>query len=135
MTLNNQKGFTLVQAIFILVVLALLGTYMVRLSTVQQATSTQALLQARAYQAARAGIEWGIARVVGGSASGGTFAIADTGCDVAVTITPAAGNPYHEGTADDINIYHIKAEAASTGITLSSIDYVSRTLEVTVHGN
>ena len=61
MNINNQNGFTIVQAIFILVVLALLGTYMVRLSTVQQSTTTQALLQARAYQAARAGLEWGIA--------------------------------------------------------------------------
>lgn len=133
MTLNNQNGFTIVQAIFILVVLALLGSYMVRLSTVQQATTTQALLQARAYQAARAGIEWGIARVVGGSASGGTFAVAQTGCNVRVTITPAAGNPYHEGTADDINIYHVTAEATSSGLALSSPDYVSRTLKVTIH--
>ena len=51
MNINNQNGFTIVQAIFILVVLALLGTYMVKLSAVQHSTTTQALLQARAYQA------------------------------------------------------------------------------------
>jgi MSHA biogenesis protein MshP len=130
MKLNNQNGFTLVQAIFILVVLALLGTYMVRLSTVQQSTSTQALLQSRAYQAARAGLEWGIVRVVGGNIAADSFTVADTGCDVAVTIT---ASEYREGTSDIKHIYHIESIATSTGLTFSSLDYVSRTLKVTIH--
>ena len=130
---SNQSGFTIVQAIFILVVLAMLGTYMVSLSTVGQATSTQALLQARAYQAARAGLEWGIARVVNGNTSGDDFPVDGTGCEVTVTINPDSNNPYHEGTADDIKIYNIISEAKSQGLTLSSPDCVSRTLEVTIH--
>ena len=134
MQLNNQNGFTLVQAIFILVVLALLGTYMVSLSTVGQATSTQAVMQARAYQAARAGLEWGIARVVGGNTNGDTFSVDGTGCEITVTINPDSNNPYHEGT-DNINIYNIISEAKSQGLTLSSPDYVSRKLEVTIHGH
>ena len=101
MNINNQNGFTLVQAIFILVVLALLGTYMVSLSTVQQSTTTQAVLQARAYQAARAGLEWGIV-----SKASDTFTVPDTGCVVSVTITPDGGNPYNEGDAVPHNIYN-----------------------------
>ncbi len=59
MRVNNQKGFTLVQAVFILVVLSLIGVAMVRLSGVQSSTSVLALQGARAYQAARSGLEWG----------------------------------------------------------------------------
>lgn len=125
----NQQGFTIVQAVFVLVVLGMLGAYMVTMSTVQQATSTQALLQTRAYQAAHAGIEWGIVKALGGE-GGDSFAVAGTGCDVVVTISADPGNPYREGP-DDINIYHI--EASATYAAPGSPDYVSRTLEVTIH--
>ena len=55
-----QRGFALMTAIFLLVVLAGLGAVMVTLSTVQQTTSAQDLQGSRAYQAARSGIEWGV---------------------------------------------------------------------------
>jgi MSHA biogenesis protein MshP len=61
--MDNQAGFTLVQAIFILVVLGLLGVVMLRLAGTQNTTSIFALQGARAYQAARSGLEWGAARV------------------------------------------------------------------------
>ncbi|NMM37560.1 MAG: hypothetical protein HHJ09_08600 [Glaciimonas sp.] len=60
---SPQRGFALVSAIFLLVVLAALGAFMVTLSTVQNVTSTQDLQGSRAYQAARAGIEWGAYQV------------------------------------------------------------------------
>ena len=59
----SQRGFALVSAIFLLVVLAALGGFMVNFSSVQHATSTQDLLGSRAYQAARTGIEWGVFQV------------------------------------------------------------------------
>nr|WP_264186883.1 pilus assembly protein MshP [Stutzerimonas stutzeri] len=40
-----------------------------RISTTQTATSSLALQQARAYQAARAGLEWGIATALSGACS------------------------------------------------------------------
>ena len=49
--MRKQKGFSIVMAIFILVVLGLLGSYMVRLSGVQQATSSYALQGAKAFAA------------------------------------------------------------------------------------
>jgi len=143
MTINNQKGFSLVQAIFILVVLALLGTYMVRLSTVGQATSTQALLQARVYQAARAGLEWGIAPIANAgdylsaksactnSTSAPSFAV--DGYTVKVTCNPSTSEPYNEG-GDDVGIYNLTSTASyPEADALSNPDYVSRTLEVTIH--
>ncbi|MEO6975338.1 MAG: pilus assembly PilX N-terminal domain-containing protein [Gallionella sp.] len=54
-----QRGFSLISAIFLLVVIAALGTFAVTLSTNQQQSAALDVLGARAYQAARAGIDWG----------------------------------------------------------------------------
>jgi Tfp pilus assembly protein PilX len=59
----GSRGFAIVSAIFILVVLAALGAFIVNVSTNQQIGSTLDLQGVRAYQAARAGIEWGIYQV------------------------------------------------------------------------
>lgn len=53
------RGFSIVAAIFLLVVLAVLGTAIVIVSTTQQIGSALDVQGARVYQAARAGIEWG----------------------------------------------------------------------------
>jgi MSHA biogenesis protein MshP len=57
---TRQSGVGLVTAIFLLVVLAGLGAASVTLFTAQQESSNLDLEGARAYQAARAGIEWGL---------------------------------------------------------------------------
>ena len=53
-----QRGFSLVSAIFLLVVLAALGAAMVNFSTTQNQTQAMDVMGSRAYQAADAGIEW-----------------------------------------------------------------------------
>jgi len=58
--LARSAGVGLVTAIFLLVVLAGLGVAMVSLYTTQQASSSLDIEGARAYQAARAGIEFGL---------------------------------------------------------------------------
>ena len=57
---RRQAGVGLVTAIFLLVVLAGLGVAMVGLFNAQQTSSNLDLQGARAYQAARAGLEWGL---------------------------------------------------------------------------
>jgi MSHA biogenesis protein MshP len=57
------RGFALVSAIFILVVLAALGAFILNISTNQQIGSALDVQGVRAYQAARAGIEWGLFQV------------------------------------------------------------------------
>jgi MSHA biogenesis protein MshP len=53
-----QSGFSLISAIFLLVVIAALGTFAVTLSTSQNQSQTLDVLGARGYQAALAGVEW-----------------------------------------------------------------------------
>lgn len=74
------RGFSLISAIFLLVVIAALGTFAVTLSTTQQQSAALDVLGSRAYQAARAGIEWGAYQ-----------ALANTSCSNTTTL-PALPN-------------------------------------------
>lgn len=58
--MRSARGFSLPTAIFLLVILALLGAFMVSLSTTQNITSAQDVQGSRAYRAARSGIEWAL---------------------------------------------------------------------------
>lgn len=53
-----MRGFAIVTAIFILVVLAVLGAFIVHIAANQQIGGALDVQGVRAYQAARAGIEW-----------------------------------------------------------------------------
>lgn len=59
-TLRRSAGVALVTAIFLLVVLSGLAVAVVSLTTSQQSAAAQDEQSARAYQAARAGIEWAL---------------------------------------------------------------------------
>lgn len=67
--LQKQRGFAAVAAIFLIVILAALGAFMVTFSNTQQLTSAQDLQGSRAYWAARAGLEWGVGSVVASTAT------------------------------------------------------------------
>jgi MSHA biogenesis protein MshP len=58
-----QRGFAAVAAIFLVVVLAALGSFMLTFSNTQQITSAQDLQGSRAYWAARAGLEWALVAI------------------------------------------------------------------------
>ena len=58
------RGFTIVTAVFLLVVLSLLGVFIVSVTGLQQSSQQLDVLGVRAYQAARAGIEWGAWQVL-----------------------------------------------------------------------
>jgi MSHA biogenesis protein MshP len=56
-TLNEQKGSALVIAIFIIVVMALLGSALVRIISSNAETIAYEVIGARSYQAAKAGVQ------------------------------------------------------------------------------
>jgi MSHA biogenesis protein MshP len=59
-----QRGFSIATAIFLVVVLALLGAFIVSITSIQQSSQQIDLQGVRAYQAARAGIEWAAFQVL-----------------------------------------------------------------------
>lgn len=59
-----QAGFSVVAAIFLLVVLAVLAVIIASVTGIQQASSQLDVLGVRAYHAARTGMEWGAYQVL-----------------------------------------------------------------------
>jgi MSHA biogenesis protein MshP len=91
----EEAGFSMISAIFLLVVLAGLGVAMMTISTVQHHDTALDVQGVRAYQAARAGAEWGVYRYLNNPAScSGTNSFTPPGESftafvVSVTCTPA----------------------------------------------
>lgn len=137
--MKRQQGVGLVMAIFILVVLSLLGGYMVKLAGVQHLTTASVIQGARAYQAARAGVEWGINQVVNGSCAASTT-ISPLGGFTGFSIIVNCSNQttvYNEGDTDgngldddDFYVYLITSTASYGSFSDSS--YIYRQLKVTV---
>lgn len=90
---RRPRGFGIITAVFLLVVLAGLGAAMVNLSSTQHTSSALDVQGARAYQAARAGIEWGLYRklVDNSCAAVSSFAVPATGFTVTVRCTLTTG--------------------------------------------
>lgn len=57
---RRSRGFLIIAGVFLLVILAGLVAYLTTVSSASQAASAADLNSARAYQAARAGTEWGV---------------------------------------------------------------------------
>ena len=126
---NRQRGFTLVVALFVLLGLAVLGSYLLSMMTVQSRNSLLALKGSRGYHAAQSGIEWGIGRAAAGQCAASTgFAVPGTGFTVTVSCQEQG---FTEGT-NSYSVYRLAALAES-GI-YGSDDYVSRRLETKVTG-
>ena len=117
--MKRQRGFGLIAAIVVLVIFASLSAAIVAVSSTQQVTSAQDVMSARAWQAARAGNEWGLYQALKGSwancsnASETLDLTADTGLHVTVFCDSW---PYNEGesapgTANVVRIYRIEAMA------------------------
>jgi MSHA biogenesis protein MshP len=129
------QGFLLPAAIFILVILAALGAYTLNVTSLQQAGSTQDVQGARAYQAARAGIEWGAFQVL----SPATTALANCpasptilsveGFGVSVACTRSA-DYFEQGADHTIAMYDIIA-TASLGAA-NTTNYIERQIQVTL---
>lgn len=132
-----QHGFSIVSAIFLLVVLAFLGIAMVSFSTSQHQGEAMDVMGARAYQAARSGIDWMAYHVVNSATSapaavpqctatslgtlGGTLS------PFSVNVNCSAASHIEDGAT--VWIYDVSAVAKTSG-TPGSAGYVERVLSV-----
>lgn len=115
-----ERGFSLVSAIFLLVVIAALATFSVSLTTTQQQSTALDALGGRAYQAARAGIEWGTFQITQSQAAGTGFA-AD--CQAGTTVSHPPPLP-----AAQLSVFSVVVEC---GVTTVSGDTLDRVYELT----
>ncbi|ESR00639.1 hypothetical protein F753_04465 [Stutzerimonas chloritidismutans AW-1] len=124
---SRQGGFGLVAAMFVIIVIAGAIAAMARMSETQSATSSMAILQARAYQAARAGIEWGIHRAMAGESCSDNFMLQGFTVDVQCAPGAAVSLPEEERSLRFISL-QASAQYASPG----SPDHVYRQLSAVV---
>lgn len=120
---ENSHGFTLVSALFVLIVLAVLGAALAQISVRQHLGSAAELNTARAHQAARAGLEWAMFQVQRNpappAAAPGCFAATSFGLagiagftvTVQCTRTPASGSLADGASA--LTFYRLIANACN----------------------
>ena len=118
-----QQGFAAIAAIFLVVVLAAMGTYMVAFSNTQQLSSAQDLQGSRAYWAARAGLEWGLTSAACNTTS---TALTIQGFTVNVSCTPTV---YPEA---DTNVTVVRINAIASAGSAGSLGYVERSVSATM---
>ncbi len=124
-------------AIFILVVLAALAAFLLSISNLEQGRSALDVQGAKAYQAARAGVEWGSYRVLRDNVCAGStsFALPAGLSEFTVTVQ-CADTPYTEAGSSG-NVYLITATACNQPSGpgcpgLRGTYYVERQLQATV---
>ena len=86
---KRVRGVSVVTAIFLILVIAVLGAYIASVATTQHTTATLDLQGAKAYQAAYAGMQWGVYQTLGppGTCAGSTsFALTGALGGFAVTV-------------------------------------------------
>jgi MSHA biogenesis protein MshP len=126
----QTAGFALISAIFILVVMAVVGAYMVNIGGVERETTNLALLEYKAFYAAHSGLEWGLHQAVDNPAAcpADTFSLTEggiSGFDVTVTCSESD----HTEGATTTTVFRITSKAERG--TYGGRDYVSRRLEAT----
>jgi MSHA biogenesis protein MshP len=152
---RRQRGLGLITVIVVLVLLAVLAGGMVALSSTQSTTQSQDVLAARAEQAARAGVDWGLYQAFSASTAwngGGNCSASTATVNAPVTASVALNgfqvsvrcwsrrffegqNP--DGTGIEVRVFQITAyacpAAASTCPRLdsgaASASYVERRRE------
>ena len=148
----RDRGFAMVSALFILVVLAVLGAAMASISSRQQVGSAVELNAARAYQAARAGLEWGAFSVLLPAPPAAPAADTPPGCFGATNITLSGElsgfvvsvqctrtGPVADGSASR-TFYQLQATACNaptagacpTALAAPQVTYVERRLTWTI---
>ena len=129
-TPRHSAGFGLVAALFLMIVVTVIIMTMAHLSAIQHGTSSLAIQQARAYQAARAGLEWSIARTLdNGTCAVGSLSLSGSLSEYSVAVT-CVSSVYTEDTST-VAIYRLTA-TAQNGTPGSRPDYAYRQLTAVV---
>ena len=133
---RRAKGFALILALFLIVSLAAIGAYLLTVSNVQVESGIMDEQSARAYQAARGGLEWGAYQVLQASncwAGTTTMAYPADLATFSASVTCTAFPPETEGGAP-VATFRITStgcnDAACPGAAAPG--YVERQLQLTV---
>lgn len=127
--MKTSRGFALVPAIFLLVVVGALGLVAIRVGSGQQHAVTMNLLQARALAAANSGIEWGAYNAIksGGScASSTTLNLTEGALNGFTVVVTCSSTAFSIGTGTSFVI-----NASATSGIYGMPSYVRRVVSAT----
>ncbi len=132
----NQGGFSIIMAIFLIVVLGGIAVFMGRVFTMQTQSSALDEEGSMTYQAARAGLEWGIYQAIaptGSGCTGSTFSLTvpTPTSSLSYTVTETCVPTTATEGATTINLYQITSTATNAAASGSTFR-VERRLTVTV---
>ena len=114
MNLRRQRGFTLMSAIFLVVIVAMIAGYAVSIGNAQRTGGVLGLLGARAACAAQSGLDWAVATVT-----------ATHACTVAGTRFTPTG-PGLEGYAVGVDCTAVPVTEGATTYTMFTLDVVAQ---------
>ncbi len=127
----RQNGFSLVPALFLIVVLAALGVVAVRMSVIGSQTVVLAMQGSRADAAARSGVEWAIyeALVNNSCAASSSLSLTEGGLNGFTVSVSCSSASFSEGQ-DTVTVYTVEAFAVSGAY--GQPDYISRRVRTTL---
>lgn len=125
-----MRGFAAMVAVFILVVLGGMGAVLVSVSGTQQRASAFDALGARAYQAARTGIEVAAYKALNGSCGAASFSTDS------MTVNMTCSQSGYDEAGQSVPIYEITATACNAAAcgNADGGSYVERQLRATFAG-
>jgi len=131
---QRQSGFGMVTAIFMLVIMATLAGYLVRVSSLGQLSSALDYDRARAYQAAQAGVQWAGYQIYKAASNGCASAGVDVALDAAafpgigltVTCTPSVSGAVTTYTV--MAVACIPAASGHCPLAVPGANYVEQAL-------
>jgi MSHA biogenesis protein MshP len=125
-TVRRERGFALIGALLLVVMLAALGVFAVRINMTQRHASTLELQELRAQAALQAGIEYAAARLTPGGLCNRVQNIpaANLPGNFAVTFTNCVRQGYNGNT---VFVYTFQEIAATSGV-YGTPEYVRRSV-------
>jgi MSHA biogenesis protein MshP len=133
----RQQGFAAIAAIFLVVVLAALGAFMVGISNTEQIDSLRDLQASRAYWTAKAGLEWGLGAASAKASATGPASITAATCtsNLAIAgftaVVTCTVNAYLDPNPTKRYIVQVTS-VASIGGAPGALGYVTRTVTGTL---
>jgi MSHA biogenesis protein MshP len=134
---HSQRGFTLVSGIFLVVILAALGAFIINVSRMASSTQSLDLQGVRGYQAARAGTEWGAYNSLRNGSCAASTSLTFTGTSMeGFTTTVTCATTVDDELGTPINIDTIVALACNQPpcpAAAPSESYIERQLTIMVN--
>ena len=124
---TRGRGFVLVTAIFLVVIMAALGGFMLNFSANTNIASAQDVQGTRVYWVARSGLQWAVSNIL----YAGNCNTPPTSLE-GFTLTIACTTDTHDENGTIRTIWRISSKANSASGTPGSIGYTERLLSATV---